>query len=167
MLLFVSQGSLLWCMVYWFTIGILIKSLVQHMDVTYELMVISILLIIIFIQMLRKKQKHTQAVIDLVREFMDLITNTVSFIRVGAFALAHGALFMAVFSIAQIISESQGESLLYWLSIIVGNCVIIVLEGVVVTIQTLRLEYYEFFKRFFKGGGLAYKPYSLGEKNAH
>jgi V/A-type H+-transporting ATPase subunit I len=167
LLLFVSQGSLLWCIVYWFTIGILIKSLVQNMDVTYELMVISMLLIVIFIQMLRKKQKHTQAVIDLVREFMDLITNTVSFIRVGAFALAHGALFMAVFSIAQIISESQGESLLYWLSIIVGNCVIIVLEGVVVTIQTLRLEYYEFFKRFFKGGGLAYKPYSLGEKNAH
>ncbi|MGB5965463.1 MAG: V-type ATPase 116kDa subunit family protein, partial [Sulfurimonadaceae bacterium] len=99
-------------------------------------------------------------------EFMDTITNTISFLRVGAFALAHGALFMAVFSIAEIISESQGESFFYWLSIIVGNSVIIVLEGVVVTIQTLRLEYYEFFKRFFKGGGLPYRPYILGEKNA-
>ena len=91
-----------------------------------------------------------------------MITNTISFLRVGAFALAHGALFMAVFSIAQIISESHGESFFYWLAIIIGNSVIIVLEGVVVTIQTLRLEYYEFFKRFFKGGGLPYQPYTIG-----
>jgi len=166
-LLFESEGSILWCCVYWFTIGIFIKAFVQHMNVTYEVMVVSLLLLAILIQMLTKKQKKSQAIIDLLREFMDMVTNTVSFIRVGAFALAHGALFMAVFSIAQIISESQGESFFYWLSIIVGNCVIIILEGVVVTIQTLRLEYYEFFKRFFKGGGLAYNPYSLGEKNAH
>jgi len=166
-LLFDSEGSILWCCVYWFTIGILVKAFVQQMDVTYEVVVVSLLLLTIFIQMLLKKQKKMQAIIDLFREFMDIITNTVSFIRVGAFALAHGALFVAVFSIAQIISESQGESFFYWLSIIVGNCVIIVLEGVVVTIQTLRLEYYEFFKRFYKGGGVAYKPYNLGEKNVH
>ncbi|MGB6018643.1 MAG: V-type ATPase 116kDa subunit family protein, partial [Sulfurimonadaceae bacterium] len=165
-LLFVSEGSILWLLVYWFTIGIFVKSLVKQMDVTYEVMVVGVLLTVIFIQMLRKKREKAQAVIDLVREFMDTITNTISFLRVGAFALAHGALFMAVFSIAEIISESQGESFFYWLSIIVGNSVIIVLEGVVVTIQTLRLEYYEFFKRFFKGGGLPYRPYILGEKNA-
>ena len=96
---------------------------------------------------------------------MDTITNTVSFLRVGAFALAHAALFMAVFSIARMVSESQGESFFYWMIIILGNIVIIILEGIVVTIQTLRLEYFEFFKRFFKGGGLAYKPYKLGGKN--
>ncbi len=166
-LLFVSEGSILWLLVYWFTIGIFVKALVQNLNVTYEVMALVGLLIIIFVQMLRKKMEKTQAVIDLFREFMDTITNTVSFLRVGAFALAHGALFMAVFSIAQIISESQGASFFYWLSIIVGNSVIIVLEGVVVTIQTLRLEYYEFFKRFFKGGGLPYRPYTLGEKNVH
>lgn len=166
-LFFDSEGSILWCCVYWFTIGIFVKAFVQQMNVTYELMVVSLLLLAILIQMLKKKQKKSQAIIDLLREFMDMVTNTVSFIRVGAFALAHGALFIAVFSIAEIISESQGESFFYWLSIIVGNCVIIILEGVVVTIQTLRLEYYEFFKRFFKGGGLAYKPYDLGEKNVH
>ena len=161
-LLFVSEGSILWLLVYWFTIGIAVKSLVQQMDVTYEVMAVSLLLLVIFVQTLRKKREQTQAVIDLVREFMDMITNTISFLRVGAFALAHGALFMAVFSIAQIISESHGESFFYWLAIIIGNSVIIVLEGVVVTIQTLRLEYYEFFKRFFKGGGLPYRPYTIG-----
>ena len=166
-LLFVSEGSVLWLLVYWFLIGIAVKSLVQQMNVTYEVMVVGVLLLIIFIQMLRKKQEQTEAVIDLIREFMDMITNTISFLRVGAFALAHGALFMAVFSIAKIISESHGESFFYWMAIIIGNSVIIVLEGVVVTIQTLRLEYYEFFKRFFKGGGLPYRPYMLGDKNAH
>lgn len=166
-LLFVSEGSVLWLLVYWFMIGIAVKSLVQQMNVTYEVMVVALLLLVILVQMLRKKREQSQAVIDLIREFMDMITNTISFLRVGAFALAHGALFMAVFSIAQIISESQGESFFYWLAIIIGNSVIIVLEGVVVTIQTLRLEYYEFFKRFFKGGGLPYSPYTLGEKNAN
>ncbi|MEA3418749.1 MAG: V-type ATPase 116kDa subunit family protein [Campylobacterota bacterium] len=164
-LLFISEGSVLWLLVYWFTIGIFIKSIVQNLDITYELMILSLLLLVIFVQMLRKTAEKTQAVIDLFREFMDTITNTLSFLRVGAFALAHGALFMAVFSIARMISETYGESFFYWILIIVGNVVIIVLEGVIVTIQTLRLEYYEFFKRFFKGGGTPYRPYRLGGKN--
>jgi len=162
-LLFVSEGSVLWLLVYWFSIGIAVKSLVQQLSIFYEVIILGALLLIIFIQMLRHTREKSQAVIDLLREFMDTITNTISFLRVGAFALAHGALFMAVFSIAKIISEVHGESFCYWMSIIIGNIVIIVLEGVVVTIQTLRLEYYEFFKRFFKGGGIAYHPYTLGE----
>ena len=64
------------------------------------------------------------------------------------------------------ISESHGESFGYWITLIIGNVVIIVLEAIVVTIQTLRLEYYEFFKRFFKGGGLPYRPYSVGGSDA-
>jgi len=164
-LLFRNEGSVLWFLVYWFTIGIFVKSMVQHMDITYEVMVLFTLLLLILVRMLIKTEEKTQAVIDFIRTFMDTITNTVSFLRVGAFALAHGALFMAVFSIAKMISEAYGESFLYWMLIIVGNVVIIVLEGVIVTIQTLRLEYYEFFKRFFEGGGMIYQPYRLGEKN--
>lgn len=162
-LLFIGEGSIIWLLVYWFTIGIFIKSVVQNLNITYELMLLSLFLLVIFIQMLIKTVEKAQAVIDLLRGFMDMIINTLSFLRVGAFALAHGALFMAVFSIAQMISEVHGESFYYWLLIIAGNMVIIVLEGVIVTIQTLRLEYYEFFKRFFKGGGTPYQPYKLGE----
>ena len=114
--------------------------------------------------MLINKVHKIQAIIDLLRKFMETITNTISFLRVGAFALAHGALFMAVFSMARMISENYGEGFFYWMLIIVGNVVIIVLEGVIVTIQTLRLEYYEFFKRFFKGGGSPYHPYNLNSK---
>jgi len=163
-MLFVGEGSLLWLLAYWFIIGIFVKSIVQNLDITYELMILSLLLLVIFVQMLRKTAQKTQAVIDFFREFMDSITNTISFLRVGAFALAHGALFMAVFSMAKMIGETYGESFFYWLLIIVGNVVIIVLEGVIVTIQVLRLEYYEFFKRFFKGGGTPYQPYNLSSK---
>ena len=164
-LLFVGEGSLLWLLAYWFMIGIFVKSVVQQMDTTYELIFLALILMVIFIQMLKNNDQKAQAVIDLLRKFMETITNTISFLRVGAFALAHGALFMAVFSIAKMIGETYGESFFYWMLIIVGNVVIIVLEGVIVTIQTLRLEYYEFFKRFFKGGGTPYQPYRLGEKN--
>jgi len=165
-LLFASEGSLLWLLVYWFTIGIFVKLVVQEMNITYESMLLAGLLLSIFILTVRKKHEKGAALVDLVREFADTLTNTISFVRVGAFALAHGALFMAVFSIARIISESQGASLFYWMAIIFGNIVIIVLEGVVVTIQTLRLEYYEFFKRFFRGGGTPYTPFNLGGKDA-
>lgn len=163
-LLFVGEGSLLWLLAYWFSIGIFVKSVVQKMDITYELIFLALLLVIIFIQMLINKVHKIQAIIDLLRKFMETITNTISFLRVGAFALAHGALFMAVFSMARMISENYGEGFFYWMLIIVGNVVIIVLEGVIVTIQTLRLEYYEFFKRFFKGGGSPYHPYNLNSK---
>lgn len=163
-LLFVGEGSLLWLLAYWFTIGILVKSLIQDMKITYELIFLALLLLLIFIQILRKKRQKSHAVIDLLRNFMETITNTLSFLRVGAFALAHGALFMAVFSMAKMISENYGEGFFYWMLLIAGNVVIIVLEGVIVTIQTLRLEYYEFFKRFFKGGGSPYQPYNLNLK---
>lgn len=86
------------------------------------------------------------------------LSNTVSFIRVAAFALAHAGLFLAVFAMADSIMNLKGGIFWYWIIIIVGNIAIIVIEGVIVSIQTIRLEYYEFFSKFFKGGGQIYKP---------
>jgi V/A-type H+-transporting ATPase subunit I len=45
--------------------------------------------------------------------------------------------------------------------VVVGNLIIIVLEGLVVSIQTVRLEYYEFFGKFFRGGGERFKPFGV------
>ncbi len=47
----------------------------------------------------------------------------------------------------------------YWLVVAVGNVIIIVLEGLVVSIQTVRLEYYEFFGKFFRGGGERFRSF--------
>ena len=41
---------------------------------------------------------------------------------------------------------------------IIGNAIVIVLEGLIVSIQVLRLEYYELFSRFYKGDGKPYRP---------
>lgn len=78
-------------------------------------------------------------------------TNTISFVRVGAFALSHAGMMGVVMTLSGIEKGNPN-----WLVIIVGNIVVTGLEGLVVGIQVLRLEYYEMFSRFYKGNG---KPF--------
>jgi V/A-type H+-transporting ATPase subunit I len=76
----------------------------------------------------------------------------VSFVRVGAFALAHAGLCTAVVGMA----EAAGPG--YWPVLIIGNVAIIALEGLVVSIQTTRLILFEFFIRFLTARGRAFEP---------
>ncbi|HOD51735.1 MAG TPA: V-type ATPase 116kDa subunit family protein [Candidatus Hydrogenedentes bacterium] len=99
-----------------------------------------------------------ESAVEVMEVFMGYLANTVSFIRVAAFGLAHAGLFVAVFSLAEIVSGAPGGRLLSFIVIVAGNVLIIVLEGVVVTIQALRLEYYEFFGKFFNRTGQKYAP---------
>lgn len=85
-----------------------------------------------------------------------LFANTLSFLRVAAFSLNHVALAMAVFTLA-----GGLDGLGYGLTLILGNVVIIVLEGAIVAIQALRLMYYEGFSRFFSGDGVEFVPLRL------
>ncbi len=90
---------------------------------------------------------------------MNILSNTLSFIRVGAFALNHVGLFLAVSSIAKMMEKNFGlKSLLVY---IIGNTLIIILEGLVVFIQGLRLEYYELFSKYFEGQGKEFTPINL------
>ncbi len=84
---------------------------------------------------------------------LGFLTNTISFIRVAAFGLAHAGLFMAIFSLSDMVG-GVGSVFVH----LFGNILIIGLEGMVVTIQVMRLEFYEFFGRFFKEGTAVYKP---------
>jgi V/A-type H+-transporting ATPase subunit I len=88
-------------------------------------------------------------------QILQLLVNTVSFARVGAFALAHAGLSMAVIGVA----EASG-AFGYWIVLLLGNVLIIALEGLVVGIQTTRLLLFEFFVRFLKGTGRAFRPLS-------
>jgi len=90
---------------------------------------------------------------ELVEIVLGFLANTVSFIRVAAFGLVHAGLAMAIFAL----SESLG-GVGSVLVIIGGNVLIILLEGLVVSIQAVRLEFYEFFSRFFKEGKVGYRP---------
>ena len=90
---------------------------------------------------------------------ISLLSNTLSFVRIGAFAVAHGALGLVVLILANRAGPSQGLG--YWVVLALGNVFVIGFEGLIVAIQTLRLEYYEFFGKFFTGGGVRYDPLSL------
>ncbi|MCK9375358.1 MAG: hypothetical protein M0P73_04315 [Syntrophobacterales bacterium] len=106
--------------------------------------------------------KLLEGIIEVVDGTIRFVANTISFIRIAAFALAHAGLFIAVFSLADTLNRMGGGGLVYWLTIVVGNVVIILLEGLVVSIQIVRLEYYEFMSKFFHGGGEAFKPLERG-----
>jgi len=85
------------------------------------------------------------------------LASSLSFLRVAAFSLNHVALSLAVFTLA------DGMGFVgHWITLILGNVFIIVLEGVIVTIQTLRLEYYEGFSRYFYGDGTPFRPLRVG-----
>jgi V/A-type H+-transporting ATPase subunit I len=100
-----------------------------------------------------------ESIVELFDDLIRFVANTVSFIRIAAFALSHAALFAAVFSIADAVAHEKGTGISYWLVVMMGNVIIILLEGLVVSIQTVRLEYYEFFSKFFRGGGEPFKPF--------
>jgi V/A-type H+-transporting ATPase subunit I len=87
-----------------------------------------------------------------VERLLQLGVNTVSFVRVGAFALAHAGLSTAVVGIA----EAAGPA--YWPVLVIGNAAIIALEGLVVGIQTTRLILFEFFLRFLSAQGRPFEP---------
>ena len=103
-----------------------------------------------------------EGIIEVVDGTIRFVANTISFIRIAAFALAHAGLFIAVFSLADTLNRMGGGGVVYWLTIVVGNVVIILLEGLVVSIQIVRLEYYEFMSKFFHGGGEPFKPLERG-----
>ena len=104
-----------------------------------------------------------EALVGILEILMGYLANTVSFIRVAAFGLAHAGLFVAVFSLAEVVAAKPGGAIGSYVILILGNVVIILLEGLVVTIQALRLEYYEFFSKFFKPATAEYKPAYMGK----
>ena len=91
---------------------------------------------------------------------MAYISNTLSFLRLAAFSLNHVALSIAILTVANILNTAG-----YWVTVVLGNLFILMLEGAIVGIQTLRLEYYEGFSRFFGGDGRAFRPLTLGTRH--
>ena len=102
------------------------------------------------------------AFFELFEIFISYLSNSLSYVRVGAFAVAHAGLSQVVMILAKMVSPVQGVG--YWIVIVLGNLFIIGFEGMIVGIQTLRLEYYEFFSRFFRGGGIRYQPLHISDK---
>jgi V/A-type H+-transporting ATPase subunit I len=102
-----------------------------------------------------------EGVIEVMETVLGYLVNTFSFLRVGAFGLAHIGLSLAVFALADLVRGLPFGGLWAVLIYLVGNGIILALEGLVVSIQALRLQFYEFFTKFFRGGGIPYRPLAL------
>lgn len=99
----------------------------------------------------------TESIFEGVETILGTLSNAISFIRVGAFALNHAGLFLAFL----VMSEMTDNFILKLLILVLGNVLILTLEGLVVFIQGLRLEYYEMFSKYFNGGGTVFKPVTI------
>ena len=90
---------------------------------------------------------------------LSFVTNTLSFLRVGGFVLSHAGMMSVVFSLSSMVSGGGNSPMV----VIIGNLFVMALEGLIVGIQTLRLEFYEMFSRFMEKNGKDFEPIKLGE----
>jgi V/A-type H+-transporting ATPase subunit I len=102
--------------------------------------------------------------VEILESVSGYISNTVSFLRVGAFALSHALLSFIVFSLSDIVKDNAFGPLFSLIILIIGNGIIILLEGMIVAIQVVRLQYYEFFSKFFTETGRAFTPFRFRKK---
>ena len=97
---------------------------------------------------------------EMFETLLSYFSNTISFIRIGAFAVSHAAIMEVVLQLAG--AESGHPN---WIGVVFGNLFVCGFEGLIVGIQVLRLEYYEMFSRFYKGSGRAFDPYTKKKTN--
>ena len=96
-----------------------------------------------------------QAFFELFETMLSYFSNTISYVRIGAFAVSHAAMMEVVLMLS---GAANGNT--NWIAFVLGNIIVCALEGLVVGIQVLRLEYYEMFSRFYKGNGREFKPFN-------
>jgi V/A-type H+-transporting ATPase subunit I len=95
-------------------------------------------------------------IVELMEIFSGYLANTLSFMRIAGLGIAHVSLMIAFFTIAGMLPGIFSVVIL-----ILGNILVICLEGLSAGVQALRLSYYEFFTKFFHGTGKLYNPISL------
>ncbi len=150
---------------------------IAHHDITPLLIVIMIGLLLLMLFRIPISQKFTGpnkhsrvfSINDYIEEgfgiietILSMLSNTISFLRVGAFALNHVGLYIAFLTLAQMMSTSWGN----WLVLILGNIIILTLEALIVFIQALRLEYYELFTKYYQGDGIEYIPIRMNNNTS-
>jgi len=99
----------------------------------------------------------TESIFECIETILNALSNAISFIRVGAFALNHAGLFLAFL----VMSELTPNIFLKIIILAIGNILILTLEGLIVFIQGLRLQYYEMFSKYFTGDGIEFNTVKL------
>lgn len=179
-----ERNGLLAALAYWTAVGLLIRQLVGGpgaVTAGTAMLWLSVPIGLIFakepvralVRSVRERRwpavsdllaLAVESVVEVLDTVVSAISNTATFIRLAAFALSHAGLFVATFSVADAVAQSGGMAGTIGAAVVlvVGNVVIIALEGLIVAIQSVRLEYYEFFSKFYSGGGEEYRPLRFG-----
>jgi V/A-type H+-transporting ATPase subunit I len=100
-------------------------------------------------------------IVEVLEIYSGYLSNTLSFMRVAGLGIAHVSLMTAFLQIARMITPEGPLSPMAVLILVLGNVLVIALEGLSAGIQSLRLNYYEFFSKYFNGTGKAYRPVSF------
>ncbi|MFQ9557953.1 MAG: V-type ATP synthase subunit I [Blautia sp.] len=103
----------------------------------------------------QKGMFFVQSFFELFEVLLSYLSNTLSFLRIGAFAVSHAAMMEVVLMLAGATNGGNPN----WIVVVLGNIFVCAMEGLIVGIQVLRLEYYEIFSRFYAGNGREFKPF--------
>ena len=136
-------------------------KMILPMNVLIMLLLIPLLIILFketIVRIVNKKKNgekpsFIENVFELIETLLSFASNTIAFVRLAAFAINHVGLCMAIYILSNM-ANSAGQIAIA----VIGNIIVIGLEGLIVSIQILRLEYYELFSRFYTGDGREYKP---------
>lgn len=158
---------------FWYVVFMVLRIVFAKISANmFDAIIISITILLVFFEhpiiRLIKKEKpilENGAFASIIQGFVEVlellstfISNSVSFLRVGAFALSHAVLSFIVFKLTELVGGYLSMGILVS---IFGNLVIILLESLIVTIQVIRLQYYEFFSKFFTETGVEFKPFKF------
>jgi V/A-type H+-transporting ATPase subunit I len=102
-----------------------------------------------------------EGIVEILEVFSGYLSNSLSFLRVAGLGIAHASLMIAFFELARMASTGGGYGVGAIVILIMGNLLVIGLEGLSAGVQALRLNYYEFFTKFFRTSGSVYRPISM------
>jgi V/A-type H+-transporting ATPase subunit I len=170
-----SKTGLAGALFFWYLLFVGVRIILGGAFRGIDLVVLSVPLLALFfrepiIRLAEKKRPVLkdglfsfimEGIVEVLESGIYYISNSVSFLRVAAFALAHTVLSTIVFLLAGMVGGAAGGIVFRVFVILIGNSIIIVLEGLIVTIQVVRLQYYEFFSKFFTESGEEFRPFTL------
>ena len=157
---FFGKNGLAGAIFFWYVIALVIRIAVAHHKIAaYDIIIIAVsLFFAAFAAPFGRALNHEKpllengvgsyvisSIVEIIEVVSGYLSNTVSFVRVGAFALSHAVLNFTIMTLTNL---TGGEGTVAGIIILIlGNALIIVLEGMIVAIQVVRLQYYEFFSK--------------------
>jgi V/A-type H+-transporting ATPase subunit I len=173
-----GQWGMFSLLFYWTTVFMMVMIMSGNMELSWKkiLIIVALLLPIVLkepaARLLGRRREHAyeeeeeaesmiESGFEIYEMVMAYLANTLSYIRMAAFNLSHTGLMMASYALTRELGGG-GSIFLSLPSNIMANVFVIMLEGLIVMIQCMRLEYYEFFSKFFAGEGIEYEPLKIG-----